>query len=60
QFGRKLSLMCVLVRDLSTAEKKLYQERRVAQLKPNMQATAGQGAALADLALNLLGGQVVE
>lgn len=64
RFNRKLQLICVVPAELSAADKKLYTERKqqAAQQAAKVPATGSGGAdqPLADLALNLLGGQVVE
>ena len=57
RFGKKILLSCVLPAELSQSDKKLYQERKKTAAG---QAAGPNGQPLTDLALNLLGGQVVE
>jgi DNA polymerase-3 subunit gamma/tau len=58
RFNRKLQLVCVVTTELSSSDKQLYTEQKK-KASQQMQA-AKQAEPLADLALNLLGGQVVE
>jgi len=71
RFKRKLQLVCLTPTELTIADKKLYTERKqLAKSQSAQQAAQARGSSgagsinasgeLADLALNLLGGQVVE
>ncbi|MDP2587541.1 MAG: DNA polymerase III subunit gamma/tau [bacterium] len=57
RFNKKIMLACVLQSELSEQDKKMYSQRKQAMLN---RTQAGEEQPLTDLALSLLGGQVVD